>query len=133
MEKELKGWQIHLAFWGGLFWLASFPLLQFSNEQKWQLFSLLLSGYILGAVTSFSGFAIKQILIGNLHRFIEQSPIFKPVSIFSLFIILLIGLFGLISTNWIQVNDWYNATFILGSIVAGWGIVPFINFVDENY
>lgn len=128
---QIKPWQFYLALLGGMLWLAAFPAMDFVNKRHLLIVSQPIAGYVIGVVSGLSGFIFVEILKGNFSKFVAHQPLFKPISLLSLFITFAMGAFAIYSTNYINISGAYNTAVLIGSIVSGWGIVPILKLLDS--
>ena len=130
MSKTMKDWVPPLFFWGGLLWLSTFNLSKLAVENGYSLVADALNGYMVGVITTFSGWIAWQIKQGNGYKFIDQNPFFKWPSILSLVFIFFIGFVGFLADIFGDTSWAFNITFALGGVYVSQGLVPFIRHSD---
>jgi len=131
MPSRPKPFQYQLAFWGSFIFLASFQASEFLSNNSYEYWSKIFTGYSLGFIFSFASLVILEMLRGNSYKFIDENPIFRPLSYLSLFVIIVLACLAFYTTNYTTISYGYNSAVGIGSIVCAFGLVPVISY-HEN-
>jgi hypothetical protein len=131
MSNKPKIFQYHLAIFGGLFFAISFQISEYLQSIHQLYFAQIFLGYSLGFMLSFGLLVILELFRGNTYKFIDNNPVFKPLSYLCLFIIIGISAVGFWSTNYTTISYAYNTAFGLGTVISAFGLVPVISYNDS--
>jgi ABC-type amino acid transport system permease subunit len=127
----MKNWQIQLGGWGTIFWLASFQIMQYLNQNGYATEAKVVVGYTLGFITAFSGYLFWEIWHGRWESLLGQERgIMRIFSAMPLLFLLLFGLFGFLNGIFNSMPWYYNLPFAIAGIVVAQGLIPIINHLD---
>jgi len=131
-NNRLPRWQLFLAIFGFIVWLALISSAEFIRQRGWAGAYQAVAGYSLGYIVAFSGVLFWEIAQGRGSRLLDPHPFFRWFSYISLALIFLLGLASLIADIFGQ-TDWrYNIGSLLAGIAVGIGLFPAIEKYDQK-
>ena len=122
----MKNWQIHVAAWGSIFWLASFQASGYAKSHGYDDLYAAISGYVLGFITAFSGYLIKEIISGRGKELLDDHPFWRVLGLIPLFVLIVLGALGFVVEIFGDTSWQYNMLFLVGGFVVAKGVVPLI-------
>lgn len=128
----MKGWQIQLAFWGGLLWLGAFSITDYANTHKYHELSSAMAGYIMGFVTAFSGYLLWEIVCGRGKKFLDSHPVGRVFSTIPLILLIAIGLVGFYGEIFGNTTWYYNISFFIAAFIVKNGLIPAVDHFDNR-
>jgi len=126
ITQNTSGWKLGLAIIGFLLWLLVSVSAETVNAMGWFESYRFMSGYVLGFLIAFSGFAFWEVVQGRAKKFLDPHPVFRWLSYLMLGAILLIGLVSILAEIFGNTNWAYNIGSLLGGLVVGLGVIPTI-------
>lgn len=126
----MRSWQGALGFWGGMIWLGSFQAAEYAKTKNWDVLYSVLGGYILGFITTFSGYVLCEIVSGRASRFLDTASPWRFVSAIPLVLMLIAGAAGFIADIWGNTPWYHNLAFFIAGLVVAKGVIPLINYLD---
>jgi hypothetical protein len=124
-KNGLRVWQFGVAIFGTLIWLLIAAVISKVNAFGWTELYNIMSGYFLGTVSAFSGYAFWEVVQGRADKFIDNN-IFRWLSILMLFFIFVFGLLSLLTEIFGNTNWLFNIGTSIGGFVVALGLVPTI-------
>lgn len=96
------------------------------NTMGWVESYRIMSGYVLGFIIAFSGFAFWECVQGRAHKFLDPHPVFRWLSYLILVFIFLFGSVSLSAEIFGNTNWAYNIGSLFGGLVVALGVIPTI-------
>ncbi|EGR0234743.1 hypothetical protein Q9884_004169 [Vibrio vulnificus] len=121
-----------LGFWSSMLFLTAFELKGYALSSGFVDIDIALGGYIVGYITTFSGYMLWEVLAGRGNKIFDNRPCWRIISALPFVLLVIIGAMGLYKEIFGDAPWQYNIGFFIASFAVSNGLIPAIKYVDSR-